>query len=188
MNKNNTKDLNYKYWSYLYNMMDNFNKFGGLRIIILYELKDGPLKGIEISNKIEDHTKKLYEKKKKIEKHPTEYDNDSFTKKVKTRPSPGSLYPRLKRMREEGLIVKRKDGKYENTKLGYEKLNEVLNEVREKSEYLDKNPIENAFADLENSIGTLENTDDDILVKYEDELIDLSKRLKKLASHIHLKD
>ena len=189
MSESKTNELNFKYWSYLYGMIDNFHKYGGLRIIILYELKDGPLKGIEISSKIEKHSKKLHEKKRKIYYKNHEKDKDDpFAKKVKTRPSPGSLYPRLKKMREEGLIIKRSDGKYENTELGFEKLNEVLEGVREKSEYFDRNPIENAFADLDNSVSVLEGVDEDILVKYEEELINLSRRLKKIAANILSKD
>ncbi len=182
-------EINFKYWSYLYGMVDNFHKFGGLRIVILYELKDGPLNGIEISNRIEKHSKQLHEKKKKIyyKNHDVDKD-DPFTKKVKNRPSPGSLYPRLKKMREEGLIVKRSDGKYENTDLGYEKLNEVLEYVNEKEEYFNRNPLENALADLDHSLTTLENANEDVLVKYEDELIDLSRRLKKLAGKIYSKE
>ena len=36
-------DKTIKYWGLLYEMIENFHKYGGLRIVILYELKDKPL-------------------------------------------------------------------------------------------------------------------------------------------------
>ena len=129
-------DKTIKYWGLLYEMIENFHKYGGLRIVILYELKDKPLNGVEISKQIEIHNKKLHEKKKQIYYTKHEKDlNDPFTRKVKSKPSPGSLYPKLKKMREEGLIVKLSNGKYQNTKLGNEKLHEVLETLQKKEVY-----------------------------------------------------
>ena len=45
-------DKTIKYWGLLYEMIENFHKYGGLRIVILYELKDKPLNGVEISKQI----------------------------------------------------------------------------------------------------------------------------------------
>ena len=59
--KNENCEMSMKYWGLLYETIDNFHKYGGLRIVILYELKDGPLNGKEISDQIELHQKKLHE-------------------------------------------------------------------------------------------------------------------------------
>jgi DNA-binding PadR family transcriptional regulator len=182
-------DKTIKYWGLLYEMIENFHKYGGLRMVILYELKDGPLNGVEISDSIEMHTQKLHEKKKQIyyTKHERDED-DPFTKKVKGKPSPGSLYPKLKKMRDEGLIIKLRDGRYQNTELGNDKLHEVLETLQKKEIYFNDNPIENALADLDFAITKLENTKENNLVKYENDLLNLSKRLKKIAVTVYSKN
>ncbi|WP_409198992.1 PadR family transcriptional regulator [Methanobrevibacter acididurans] len=179
-------DKTIKYWGLLYEMIENFHKYGGLRIVILYELKDKPLNGVEISKQIEIHNKKLHEKKKQIYYTKHEKDlNDPFTRKVKSKPSPGSLYPKLKKMREEGLIVKLSNGKYQNTKLGNDKLHEVLETLQKKEVYFNENPLENTLADLDFAITKIENINEDELKNYEDDLLNLSKRLKKVAVNVY---
>ena len=183
---NEKKDIKYKYGKYVYEMFDTIHQFGGLRVVILYELKNGPLKGIEISNRIEEQTSKIHEKRKEryYQTH-KEYKNDPFTRKLKTKPSPGSLYPILKKMREEGLVVKLNDGRYENTELGNKKINEILENVKDKEEYLTKNPIESMLSDLDHDLSNLENCDEVSLSVYEDELINLTRRMKKISSKIY---
>lgn len=179
-------DKTIKYWGLLYEMIENFHKYGGLRIVILYELKDKPLNGVEISKQIEIHNKKLHEKKKQIYYTKHEKDlNDPFTRKVKSKPSPGSLYPKLKKMREEGLIVKLSNGKYQNTKLGNDKLHEVLETLQKKEVYFNENPLENTLADLDFAITRIENINEEELKTYEDDLLNLSKRLKKIAANVY---
>ena len=179
-------DKTIKYWGLLYEMIENFHKYGGLRIVILYELKDKPLNGVEISKQIEIHNKKLHEKKKQIYYTKHEKDlNDPFTRKVKSKPSPGSLYPKLKKMREEGLIVKLSNGKYQNTKLGNDKLHEVLQTLQKKEVYFNENPLENTLADLDFAITRIENINEEELKTYEDDLLNLSKRLKKIAVNVY---
>ncbi|WP_413825899.1 MULTISPECIES: PadR family transcriptional regulator [unclassified Methanobrevibacter] len=179
-------DKTIKYWGLLYEMIENFHKYGGLRIVILYELKDKPLNGVEISKQIEIHNKKLHEKKKQIYYTKHEKDlNDPFTRKVKSKPSPGSLYPKLKKMREEGLIVKLSNGKYQNTELGNDKLHEVLETLQKKEVYFNENPLENTLADLDFAITRIENINEEELKTYEDDLLNLSKRLKKIAVNVY---
>ena len=179
-------DKTIKYWGLLYEMIENFHKYGGLRIVILYELKDKPLNGVEISKQIEIHNKKLHEKKKQIYYTKHEKDlNDPFTRKVKSKPSPGSLYPKLKKMREEGLIVKLSNGKYQNTKLGNDKLHEVLETLQKKEVYFNENPLENTLADLDFAITKIENINEEELKNYEDDLLNLSKRIKKVAVNVY---
>lgn len=67
---------------------------GMLRIFILNSLKASPKNGAEIINHIEMITLGWW------------------------RPSPGSIYPLLEKLVEEGLIVKRQDGRYELTEKG----------------------------------------------------------------------
>ena len=93
-----------------------------------------------------------------------------------------------KKMRDEELIVKLSDGRYKNTTLGNEKLHEVIDTLNKNEEYFNASPIENALADLDFTITKLENTNEENLKKYDDTLMDLSKRLKKVAVTIYSKD
>lgn len=70
-----------------------YRRRGMLRPLILRLLEQGPLSGMEVMDQIE---------KRSHRHHPW-------------RPSPGSIYPRLKEMCDEGLIRKRPDGRYELT-------------------------------------------------------------------------
>ncbi|AEB94968.1 MAG: PadR family transcriptional regulator [Metallosphaera sp.] len=70
----------------------------GLRFIILFTLSESPKNGIEIMKEMENVTKGMW------------------------RPSPGSLYPMLAKMSQEGYIKKREDGRYELTATGKEEI------------------------------------------------------------------
>ncbi|ABP95529.1 PadR family transcriptional regulator [Metallosphaera sedula] len=70
----------------------------GLRFVILFSLNESPKNGIEIMKEIESMTKGWW------------------------RPSPGSLYPMLAKMSQEGFIRRREDGKYELTEIGKEEI------------------------------------------------------------------
>ncbi len=69
--------------------------FGGkrrdLRSWIVFVLSSGPRNGVEIMDSMEKQTLGMW------------------------RPSPGSIYPMLEKMIEEGTIRKKEDGKYELT-------------------------------------------------------------------------
>lgn len=67
---------------------------GGLRMWVIYMLRDHPMNGAEIMDAIEERSMGMW------------------------RPSPGSVYPMLETLSDEGLIKKREDGKYELTKEG----------------------------------------------------------------------
>ncbi|MGP6207268.1 PadR family transcriptional regulator [Cuniculiplasma sp. SKW3] len=78
------------------NMMNGM--FGGkrkdLRTWIIFVLSSGPRNGVEIMDNMEKQTLGMW------------------------RPSPGSIYPMLEKMIDEGTIRKRDDGKYELTDEG----------------------------------------------------------------------
>jgi len=66
----------------------------GLRYLVLASLRESPKNGVEIIRSLEAMSMGFW------------------------RPSPGSIYPLLATMVEEGLIRKREDGKYELTEEG----------------------------------------------------------------------
>jgi DNA-binding PadR family transcriptional regulator len=82
-------------------MMPGFGRmrrWGGLRYMILYMLRDSPLNGAEIMEKSESVSMGWW------------------------RPSPGSIYPMLNSMVEEGFVVKRDDGRYAITQRGVDEI------------------------------------------------------------------
>jgi hypothetical protein len=70
----------------------------GLRTWVLSLLARGPKNGAEITNAIEEMSQGWW------------------------RPSPGSIYPLLESLAQEGLIAKRADGRYELTPTGQQSM------------------------------------------------------------------
>ncbi|MFG1520055.1 MAG: PadR family transcriptional regulator [Thermoplasmataceae archaeon] len=93
---------------------------GFLRPYIINSLKSSPKNGAEIMSELEIMSKGYW------------------------RPSPGSVYPILHSLENEGVIKKRENGKYEmvknyesvETQLLDDDLESIINEMRDFSEYL----------------------------------------------------
>jgi len=93
---------------------------GFLRPYIINSLKSSPKNGAEIMSELEIMSKGYW------------------------RPSPGSVYPILHSLENEGVIKKRENGKYEmvknfesvETQLLEDDLESIINEMRDFSEYL----------------------------------------------------
>lgn len=73
-------------------------RWGGLRYVALYSLSESPKNGAEIMDEIERMSMGAW------------------------RPSPGSVYPLLNNLLEEGLVRKRDDQRYELTAAGAEEI------------------------------------------------------------------
>ena len=69
---------------------------GGLRHFVIYLLKGKPMNGMELMNAMETNSMGFW------------------------RPSPGSIYPLLEQLKNENLVKKREDGRYELTPEGKE--------------------------------------------------------------------
>ncbi len=76
--------------------LGRYGGYGGLKTWVLYTLRERPKNGAEIMDAIEAMSYGSW------------------------RPSPGSIYPMLNKMVEEGLIRKREDGRYETVGDGYD--------------------------------------------------------------------
>ena len=85
--------------------MGRYGGYGGLKTMVLYTLSEQPKNGVEIMDAIEKMSFGHW------------------------KPSPGSLYPLLKKAAEENLIRKRDDGRYELTPEGSAEI-EVLRRTR----------------------------------------------------------
>jgi DNA-binding PadR family transcriptional regulator len=70
----------------------------GLRMVVVSMLSNSPKNGVELMNEMESMTQGWW------------------------RPSPGSIYPLLEQLTNEGLIKKREDGRYELTEKASEEM------------------------------------------------------------------
>ena len=92
-------------------------KLGGLRFITLHVLWDAPKNGVEIMDAIQRHHELIRKMTRKgYNKHPDKA----------LRPSSGAIYPLLKKLGAEGLVLKRADGKYELTEIGFETIHKLM--------------------------------------------------------------
>ncbi len=135
-------------------MFKNYMRsLGGTRGIVLYLLKDGPKSGSELMEGIERMSWGFW------------------------RPSPGTFYPALYKLIEDGLIKKNEAGKYELTEKGREKISELSRYEREFG-------ISQAIFLIESYVSYLEDiskTQGDELAKQKERILSIAKRLEALT-------
>jgi DNA-binding PadR family transcriptional regulator len=156
--------------------MDEMQRFGGLRIWILHVLDEhGPGNGVDIMDAIQEHQESLelmgFRRHSRGHRPP--------------RPSPGSVYPMLKKMVEEDLISKRKDGKYELTEKGdkvVSKLAGRLKHFKERERGIIS--IENALKEMDGYMSYLEDIKKSKLDFHKETIKELSERLKKIEENL----
>lgn len=127
-------------------------RWGGLRYAILYLLRDSPQNGAEIMEKIENMSMGWW------------------------RPSPGSIYPMLNSMVEEGLLVKGVDGRYSVTARGAE---EVSGWGMPQRKAL---TVEGMVEEMENSLLYLEDLPAEKIGPYAARVKRIGERAQKLGS------
>ena len=92
-------------------------KLGGLRFMTLHVLWDDPKNGVEIMDAIQRHHEIMREVTHNVyNKHPDKA----------LRPSSGAIYPLLKKLEAQSLVLKRDDGKYELTETGFETIHKLM--------------------------------------------------------------
>jgi DNA-binding PadR family transcriptional regulator len=133
--------------------------FGGkrrdLRAWIIFSLSSGPRNGVEIMDSMEKQTLGMW------------------------RPSPGSIYPMLEKMIEEGTIKKREDGKYELTDDG-ENYFTIRNGIFGRG----TRTFEDAVEEVSSLVTFMEELKQNGSKKYEenkDKLKNLAERIRKLS-------
>lgn len=128
-----------------------YGGYGGLKTWVLYTLSERPKNGAEIMDAIE------------------------YMSYGSWRPSPGSIYPLLNKMAEEGLIRKREDGRYE-----------VAEDYEEFGLYRDKpNTVESAIKEIESYVSYLEDVPAEKVRQCEHRIAALIERLKRLNERMH---
>lgn len=153
--------------------IEEMQKLGGLRIWIIHVLDEGPKNGVEIMDAIEEHHKMMEQR------HITDERFRHHMAHSMKRPSPGSVYPMLKKMVEEDLIVKLDDGKYKLTEKGQKIASNFFGRFRPKEANMDRcnMVVENALAEIEGQVAFLESIKSEKLEQYCPRIQSISKKI-----------
>ena len=177
-------------WDTLKNMHEKFHesieemqKLRGLRILVIHVLEDGPKNGVEIMDSIQDHHEKL-------QRMHIMANNKHLHPKMKHhshRPSPGSVYPLLKKMVDEDLICKCDDGRYELTRKGKDITNKLFGNLRPNSKHGEKGAfaVKNALIEIDSYVSYLEDIKNEKLILHEELIDDICERLNNIRDSIN---
>jgi len=124
-----------------------YGGYGGLKTWVLYTLNDQPKNGAEIMNSIQSMSYGSW------------------------RPSPGSIYPMLNKMVDEGLIRKRDDGRYELVNEAFQENLQGQNK---------SHTIESALNKIDSYISYLEDLPRDKVRQHGDRIEAMIDRIQKL--------
>jgi DNA-binding PadR family transcriptional regulator len=127
----------------------------GLRMAVVSMLSGSPKNGVELMDEIEKMTQGWW------------------------RPSPGSIYPLLEQLTQDGMVRKREDGRYELTEKAGEELEWSFGPSFRKHPSL-----EEMFGEISGFVSYIEDlkrTDPQSAKGYADRMKDLSQRLSALA-------
>ncbi|MDO9044819.1 MAG: helix-turn-helix transcriptional regulator [Methanobacteriaceae archaeon] len=177
-------------WKSLHEKVDQLHKLGGLRIWILHVLSHGPKNGVEIMDSIQEHYEGMYKMKDHFSdvSHSGRHYNMHLNKTMKraaSRPSPGSIYPMLKKMVAEDLITKMDDGKYDLTDTGRETIYEIFgNTHNRQGTYHQPQAIESALMEIDNYISYLEDIKKENLSPHKDIIESLNERFSKIKDSL----
>ena len=173
-------------WDSLKNVHDKFHesieemqKLRGLRIFVIHVLEDGPQNGVEIMDSIEEHQEKFHRMHNKHSHHPFKHTS--------SRPSPGSIYPILKKMVDEDLIIKLDDGRYELTKKGKDITFKIFGNFRQKSKPKEQGAfaVKNALIEIDSYLSYLEDIKNEKLLLHEELIDDICSRMNTIRDSIH---
>jgi len=181
-------------WDTLKNIHDKFHenieqmqKLRGLRIWILHVLDEGPKNGVEIMDSIQEHHENI--KRMHMTAGNNRRDQHFFRSMAHQtkRPSPGSVYPILKKMVDEGLITKGEDGRYESTQKGQEITNRLFGHIRPYGQQMEKGAfaIKNALTEIDSYVSYLEDIKKEKLILHEELIGNLNERLQKIKDSFY---
>ncbi len=147
---------------------------GDIRLLHLID-KNGPRNGAEILDELQS-----------IRDSRLQQLNHMHLKNfIHPKPTPSYLYPTLKKMECEGLIIKNKEEKYELTEKGENSLNELHEFFRREKRGNDEAfTIENAFTELDSNIDYLEDTGKEKLKDHIKSIENLITRLKNIKESL----
>ena len=179
----------YKMWNLkdICGRINELDKLGGLRFMILHILEHGPKTGSEVMESIQWHREQIQQVLEPHQKYQGNQvkKNESLTS---FKPSSGSIYPMLKKLVAEGLIIKREDGKYELTEIGYETTNRIVGSQIQHSltEPIDRSAIaiETALNEIDSYISFLEDIKKEKLALNKKRIENFMERLEKIKKSL----
>jgi DNA-binding PadR family transcriptional regulator len=175
-------------WKNMHERVDKLHKLGGLRIWILHALDHGPKNGVEIMDAIQEHHEEMYQARLHHDSADKHYNHHlkRTMRHAASRPSPGSVYPMLKKMVAEDLITKLEDGKYDLTDTGRETVHEIFGHIyRPNRSDRGSLAIESALMEIENYVSYLEDIKKEKLIPHEEMIKSLSERIKLINESLH---
>lgn len=134
----------------------HFRGYGGLKVLVLYILSEGPKNGAELMDTIDVMSHGHW------------------------KPSPGSIYPLLSKATQENLIVKREDRRYELTKTGLEEIHMFKIGTMDKAE-----TVEGILNEIDSNLSYLEDLQEEKLTPYKHTLEDIRQKVNRLYEHLH---
>ncbi len=120
-----------------FHRLGHFRGYGGLKLLVLYILSEGPKNGAELMDTIDMMSHGHW------------------------KPSPGSIYPLLSKAVDDNLIVKREDRKYELTDAGFEEISMFKTEGSDKA-----GSIESILTEIDSNLSYLEDLTEEKLAPY----------------------
>lgn len=141
----------------MFKNLAKMRRWGGLRYVVLYSLSESPKNGAEIMDEVERMSMGAW------------------------RPSPGSIYPLLSNLLEEGLVRKREDQRYELTSAGAEEIG--FGGHRPGSRHASYS-MEGALDELDSYVSYLEDLPRDRLMSAEARLSRIAERLQRLKESL----
>jgi hypothetical protein len=132
--------------------LGRYGGYGGLKTWVLYTLNERPKNGAEIMDAIEAMSYGSW------------------------RPSPGSIYPMLMKMVEEGLIRKRDDGRYETVGDTYDEFGRG---------YDKSYTVDGAVNEIDSYISYIEDLPLEKVRPFTDRIALMEERLRKLREKLH---
>ena len=139
----------------MWHKFGRLRRFGGLRYIVLYILRESPKNGAEIMTE-------------------TERSSMGFW-----RPSPGSIYPLLNSLAEEDLVKKRDDGRYELTQKGVAELDNLGFDMGHR-----RLSVSGALDEVDNYLNYLNDLPDTDLSPYRQKINDLAQKTTNLSGRV----
>jgi DNA-binding PadR family transcriptional regulator len=172
-------------WDTFKNLHDKFHesieemqKLRGLRIIIIHVLEDGPMNGVEIMDSIQEHHEKFRQ---------MHHIGNNKSPNQGYRPSPGSVYPILKKMVDENLIIKLDDGSYELTNKGKNITSKLFGNLRQNIKPKEQGAfaVKNALIEIDGYVSYLEDIKNEKLILHEELIDDICSRMNTIQDSIH---
>lgn len=164
----------------LHEKMDEMQRLGGLRIWIIHVLDEGPKNGVEIMDAIEEHHAMIQKR---------HMDDERFQRRMRQmkRPSPGSVYPMLKKMVEEKLIIKMDDGKYELTDRGREIASKFFGRFRPGGNRMDRCGlvVEEALSEIESYVSFIEDIKPEKLAPHTERINIINERIERIKRSLN---